>query len=113
MVACILARISRGRLFLWGADTPFPQLCLGCRPWTDTRRRGWHMNASSEIAEARATALVVRATAKVVRAERGPLMFRLNRAADALDAMVALAMRCLERIEQLEQELRRLRAGAQ
>ncbi len=29
------------------------------------------MNASSEIAEARATALVLRATAKVVRAEQG------------------------------------------
>jgi hypothetical protein len=38
------------------------------------------MNALTDLAEARATALVLRATAKVVRAEQGSLMFRLNRA---------------------------------
>lgn len=70
------------------------------------------MNALGDIAEARATALVLRATAKVVRAEQGSLMFRLNRAADTLDGMVALAMCCLERIKELEQELRQFRAGA-
>lgn len=64
------------------------------------------------MVDARATALVLRATAKVVRAEQGALRLRLNRAADVLDGMVALAVRCLERIEQLEQELRQLRAGA-
>jgi hypothetical protein len=67
----------------------------------------------SDIAEARATALVLRATAKVVRAEQGSLMLRLKRAADVLDSMAALALHCLERIKQLEQELRQFRAGAQ
>lgn len=70
------------------------------------------MVVMSDIAEARATALVLRATAKAVGADQGSLMYRLNRAADVLDGMVALAVRCLERIEQLEQELRKLRAGA-
>ncbi|GFE79262.1 hypothetical protein GCM10011487_12620 [Steroidobacter agaridevorans] len=70
------------------------------------------MSASGEIAEARATALVLRATAKAVRADQGSLMYRLNRAADVLDGMVAVAVRCLERIEQLEQELRQHGAGA-
>ena len=70
------------------------------------------MNASSEMAEARATAIVLRATAKVVRAEQGALRLRLNRSADVLDGMVALVVRYLERIKQLEQELRQLRAGA-
>ncbi|WP_116812095.1 hypothetical protein [Steroidobacter cummioxidans] len=71
------------------------------------------MNVTHDIAEARATALVLRAKAKVVRSEQGSLMFRLNRAADALDRMVSLAVRCLERIKELEQELRQFRAGAQ
>jgi hypothetical protein len=71
------------------------------------------MNAMSEIAEARATALVLRSTARFVRAEQGALMLRLNRAADALDGMAALAMRGIERIEQLEQELRQLKGGGQ
>jgi len=71
------------------------------------------MDGMSDLAEARATALVLRATAKSVRGEPGSLMFRLNRAADTLDGMVALALRCLERIKQLEQELRQFRAGAQ
>lgn len=71
------------------------------------------MNVASELAEARASALVLRATAKVARGEQGSLSFRLNRAADALDSVVTLAVRCLERIEQLEQEVRRLMGGAQ
>jgi hypothetical protein len=70
------------------------------------------LSARNEIAEARATAIVLRKTAKVLRGERGPLMFRLNRAADALDGLVAFTARCLVRIEQLEQQLRQLRAGA-
>ncbi|GFE85023.1 hypothetical protein GCM10011487_70230 [Steroidobacter agaridevorans] len=69
------------------------------------------MDGMTDIAEAHATALVLRATAKAVRGERGPLMFRLNRAADILDGMAALAVRCLERIKQLEEELRQFRAG--
>jgi hypothetical protein len=71
------------------------------------------MDALSDIAEARATALVLRATARVVRAEQGSLMLRLNRAADVLDGMAALALQGLERIKKLEQELRQFRAGAQ
>lgn len=71
------------------------------------------MDVMSDIAEARATALVLRATAKVVRAEQGSLMFRLSRGADALDSMAALALRCLVRIKELEHELRQFRAGAQ
>lgn len=71
------------------------------------------MNAQNDIAEARATAIVLRATAKAVRADQGSLMYRLDRAADILDGMVTLVVRCLERIERLEQELRQLRAGAQ
>lgn len=71
------------------------------------------MDGINNIAEARATALVLRTTAKAVRGERGPLRFRLNRAADILDGMAALAVRCLERIKQLEEELRQFRAGAQ
>lgn len=71
------------------------------------------MDGMNDIAEARVTALVLRATAKAVRGEQGSLMFRLNRAAETLDSMAALALRCLERIKQLEQELRQFRAGAQ
>lgn len=71
------------------------------------------MDGMSDIAEARATALVLRATAKSVRGERGPLMRRLNRAADILDGMAALALHCLQRIKRLEQELLQFRDGAQ
>ena len=71
------------------------------------------MDGMNDIAEAHATALVLRTTAKSVRGERGPLRFRLNRAADILDRMAALAVRCLERIKQLEEELRQFRNGAQ
>lgn len=71
------------------------------------------MNAASQLAEALATSQALRATARAVRAEQGPLHFRLNRAADVLDSMVALAMHCLERIEQLEQDVSRLLGGGQ
>jgi hypothetical protein len=71
------------------------------------------MSALPELAEARATAEVLRATARAVRAERGALGLRLYRAADTLDGVVALAVRCLERIEQLEREVRRLLGGDQ
>lgn len=71
------------------------------------------MSAIPELAEARATAEVLRATAKAVRADRGALCLRLYRAADVLDGMVALTLRCLERIEQFEQEVRELLGGDQ
>lgn len=71
------------------------------------------MNVTHEIAEARATALVLRSTARAVRGEQDSLRYRLLQAADALDAMVLLAARGIERTEQLEQELRQLNAGAQ
>jgi hypothetical protein len=70
------------------------------------------MDVMSDIAEARATALVLRATAKSVRGDQGPLRFRLDRAARTLDNMVALALRCLVRIKELEHELRQFRDGA-
>lgn len=69
------------------------------------------MSARNQIAEARATAIVLRKTAKVLRGERGPLRFRLDHAADALNGLGAFTVRCLVRIEQLEQQLRQLRAG--
>ena len=71
------------------------------------------MNVTHEISEARATALVLRSTARAVRGEQDSLRYRLLQAADALDAMVLLAARGIERTEQLEQELRQLNAGAQ
>jgi len=71
------------------------------------------MSVMSQLAEARATAEVLRATARAVRLERFGLTLRLYRTADALDGIVALAMRCLERIEQLEQEVRRHLGGDQ
>jgi hypothetical protein len=72
------------------------------------------MNAiTPQVAEARATALVLRATARAIRAEQGALYVRLNRAADVLDTMVALVVRCLDRIEQLQQALRIAQAGGQ
>lgn len=63
------------------------------------------MNAMNDVAEARATALSLRASAKACTPGQGPLKFRLMRAAEALDAMVLLAVRGLDRIEQLEQQL--------
>ncbi len=69
------------------------------------------MSVITELAEARATALVLRATARATRAEQDALRFRLNRAADTLDSVVALAARCLERIEELERQLRQLGGG--
>ena len=63
------------------------------------------MNAMNDVAEARATALSLRASAKACTPEQGPLKFRLTRAAESLDAMVLLAVRGFDRIEQLEQQL--------
>ena len=71
------------------------------------------MSARSELVEARVTAEVLRATARALRGEQGPLRFRLNRAADALDGVVALATRCLTHIERLEQHVRQLLGGGQ
>lgn len=71
------------------------------------------MNTMSEIAEARAIALSLRASAQACGPDQGALKFRLTRAADALKGMALLAFRCLERIEQLEQELRQLLGGDQ
>src|ERR1044072_3316242 len=71
------------------------------------------MNAMNDVAEARATALSLRASAKACTPEQGPLKFRLMRAAESLDAMVLLAVRGFDRIEQLEQQLtaRNVRGG--
>lgn len=63
------------------------------------------MNAMNDVAEARATALSLRVSAKACTPEQGPLKFRLMRAAESLDAMVLLTVRGFDRIEQLEQQL--------
>lgn len=63
------------------------------------------MNAMNQIAEARANALSLRASARACTPEQGSLKFRLTRAAESLDAMVLLAVRGFDRIEQLEQQL--------
>jgi hypothetical protein len=70
------------------------------------------MNAMNDVAEARATALSLRASAKACTAEQGALKFRLTRAAESLDAMVLLAVRGFDRIEQLEQQLAGMTAGS-
>lgn len=64
------------------------------------------MNVMTEIAEARASALSLRASAHACGSEQGPLKFRLMRTADALNSMVLLAVRGIERIEVLEVALR-------
>ena len=64
------------------------------------------MNAMNQIAEACASALSLRASAKACTPEQGALKFRLMRAAETLDAMVLLAVRGIERVEQLESALR-------
>ena len=69
------------------------------------------MNAMNDVAEARATALSLRASAKACTPEQGPLKFRLTRAAESLDAMVLLAVRGFDRVEQLEQQLAAGAAG--
>lgn len=63
------------------------------------------MNAMQEIAEARASALSLRASAQACGREQGPLKFRLMRAAESLDGIVVLAVRGLERIAALERQL--------
>lgn len=69
--------------------------------------------AKRQIAEARATAVVLRATARVCRGSDGPLTFRLNRAADALDSMVLLAVRSLRHVKRLARQLREIKGGRQ
>lgn len=64
------------------------------------------MNAMNQIAEARASALSLRASAKACTGEQGALKFRLTRAAESLDAVVLIAVRGIERVEQLESALR-------
>jgi hypothetical protein len=70
------------------------------------------MNAMNDVAEARASALSLRASAKACTPEQGSLKFRLARAAESLDAMVLIAVRGIERIEQLEQQLAASAAGS-
>lgn len=70
------------------------------------------MSAMSHIAEARASALSLRASAKACMPDQGALKFRLMRAAESLDAMVLIAVRALERIKQLEQQLTVMSAGS-
>jgi len=70
------------------------------------------MNAMNDVAEARATALSLRASAKACTPEQGALKFRLMRAAESLDAMVLLAVRGFDRIEQLEQQLAAIAGGS-
>jgi hypothetical protein len=70
------------------------------------------MNTVNQIAEARATALSLRASAKACTADQGALKFRLTRAAESLDAMVLLAVSGLDRIEQLEQQFADITAGS-
>lgn len=64
------------------------------------------MNTMNVVAEARASALSLRASSKACTPEQGALKFRLMRAAESLDAMVLLAVRSLDRIEALELALR-------
>ena len=70
------------------------------------------MNVTDEIAEARASALSLRASAKACGSEQGALKFRLMRAAEALDGMVLLSVRGLDRVEELEQQLAVATAGS-
>jgi hypothetical protein len=69
------------------------------------------MNAMNQIAEARASALSLQASAKACAIEQRALKYRLVGAAESLDAMVLLAVRGIERVEALEQELAQLRRG--
>jgi hypothetical protein len=56
------------------------------------------MNAMSQIAEAHASALSLRASAGACSPAQGPLKFRLIRAAESLDAVVLIAVCGIERI---------------
>lgn len=62
------------------------------------------MSDLTALAEARASALSLRASAKACTHEQGALMFRLTRAAESLDAVVGIAARALGRVKQLEQK---------
>lgn len=63
------------------------------------------MSLSHEIAEARAAALVLRASATACGSEQDALKVRLVRAADTLNGLVLLCVRAFERIAQLEAQL--------
>lgn len=66
----------------------------------------------SQIVEARASALSLRASAKACMPDQGALKFRLMRAAESLDATVLLAVRGFDRLEQLEQQLAAMAAAS-
>ena len=59
------------------------------------------MNAMNDVAEARATALSLRASAKACTAEPGALKFRLTRAAESLDAMVLKVEQTITTLDRL------------
>nr|WP_298717234.1 hypothetical protein [uncultured Steroidobacter sp.] len=65
------------------------------------------MSVLHQIAEARASALSLRASAQACSPDQGPLKFRLMRAAEALNGMALLALGLVERVGKLEQQLRR------
>jgi hypothetical protein len=67
---------------------------------------------AKDMADARATAVVLRATACALRGQRGTPSSRMLQAAATLDRMVILALKLRERIEQLEQELHLFRVRA-
>lgn len=85
--------------------------CLSVRSKLRTIESGGPMNAISQIAEARASALSLRASAQACGPEHGALKLRLRRAAESIDATALLAMRGIDRVERLEQELRALMAA--
>jgi hypothetical protein len=64
------------------------------------------MSVLHQIAEARASAITLRASAKACAPEQGALRFRLMRAAEALDAMALLALSLVEHVGKLEQQLK-------
>lgn len=64
------------------------------------------MNVMSEIVEARASAISLRASARACGPEHGPLKCRLMRATCVLNSMVLLAIRGIRYIEVLEAALR-------
>lgn len=70
------------------------------------------MSVMNDIAEARASALSLRTSAKACTPEQGALKFRLTRAADSLDGVVLIAVHGIERIDELEQELRKFQVRA-
>lgn len=71
------------------------------------------MNVMHQIAEAKAAAIALRASAKACGPEQAALRFRLVRAAESFDSVIGIAVRGIERIEELEQELRQQKADGQ